>query len=257
MISDETLMAYADGELDPGERAKVEAEAAASPDIAARLAQHRRLAERLRETFDPVLEEPVPGRLATLVRQGGVAGIVDLAQARERRRRDVPTGWTGGLMAACLAAGLAVGVGLDRSAPRGAFAAHNGALVAAGPLAASLDQTLVAAQDTRAPIRIGFSIRSADGRYCRTFIDSQIDSAGLACRNGAAWRLQATASLEPATRTAAYRTAADSLPASVLEAAQDVAAGPPLDAAQEAAARARGWRAAKGASSRRSSAPSL
>jgi RNA polymerase sigma-70 factor, ECF subfamily len=61
--SDEILMAYADGELDEATRAEIDAAAAADPAVAAAIARHRQLRERLRAGFDRVLDEPVPRRL--------------------------------------------------------------------------------------------------------------------------------------------------------------------------------------------------
>ncbi|MFN3843995.1 MAG: zf-HC2 domain-containing protein, partial [Rehaibacterium terrae] len=61
-ISDERLMAYVDGELDAAQAAQVEAAIAADPALAAAVARQRRLRERLRAAFDPVLDQPVPER---------------------------------------------------------------------------------------------------------------------------------------------------------------------------------------------------
>ena len=58
------LQAYVDGRLPERRRAELEAYLVAHPDEAARLAGYRAQAERLREVFAPVLDEPVPQRLA-------------------------------------------------------------------------------------------------------------------------------------------------------------------------------------------------
>src|SRR5207253_696626 len=60
--SEETLMAYADGELDPAARAALEAAMAADPGLAQRVARHQALRARLRAALDPVLDEPLPQR---------------------------------------------------------------------------------------------------------------------------------------------------------------------------------------------------
>jgi len=58
------LQEYVDGRLPERRRAELEAYLAEHPDEAARLAVYRAQAGRLREVFAPVLDEPVPQRLA-------------------------------------------------------------------------------------------------------------------------------------------------------------------------------------------------
>jgi anti-sigma factor RsiW len=58
------LQAYVDGRLPERRRLELEAYLASRPDEAARLAAYRAQAGRLREVFAPVLDEPVPPRLA-------------------------------------------------------------------------------------------------------------------------------------------------------------------------------------------------
>jgi anti-sigma factor RsiW len=63
-ITEADLHAHIDGELASGRDAEVEAHLAATPDAADRLAAYRRNEDALRVRFDPILEEPVPDRLA-------------------------------------------------------------------------------------------------------------------------------------------------------------------------------------------------
>ena len=67
-FSEETLMAYADDELDAQTRGAVEAAMASDPEIAARVAQHKALRGELRVAFNNVLDEPIPQRLADAAR---------------------------------------------------------------------------------------------------------------------------------------------------------------------------------------------
>jgi len=67
-VTEQELQAYADGRLDEARRAAVEAWLAANPDEAERVADYRRLGGALRGAYDPVLEEPVPERLAHALR---------------------------------------------------------------------------------------------------------------------------------------------------------------------------------------------
>jgi anti-sigma factor RsiW len=62
-ITRDTLMAYADGQLDGAERTRVEAWLALNPDAAAELALMQRQNDAIRTLFAPAGAEPVPARL--------------------------------------------------------------------------------------------------------------------------------------------------------------------------------------------------
>jgi anti-sigma factor RsiW len=62
-VSEEELHAYVDGQLPEDRVAAVQAYLAAHPDAASRVAAWRWQATKIRERFDPVLDEPVPERL--------------------------------------------------------------------------------------------------------------------------------------------------------------------------------------------------
>ena len=63
-ISEQELHAYADDRLDAARRDKVEAWLANHPDMRQTVAEWRIQNEQLHRCFDPVLDEPVPTRLA-------------------------------------------------------------------------------------------------------------------------------------------------------------------------------------------------
>src|SRR5580658_10813680 len=89
-ISEETLMAFADGELDDSARAAVELAMREDPELSKRVARHRALRERLRAGFAGELSEPVPERLIAVLRQNPVAtasNVVDLKNARAAMAR--------------------------------------------------------------------------------------------------------------------------------------------------------------------------
>jgi anti-sigma factor RsiW len=67
-ISDEVLMAYADGEVDSKTRALVEEAIASDPQVARRIAEHKALRGKLRSSYDEVLDEPIPERLLAAAR---------------------------------------------------------------------------------------------------------------------------------------------------------------------------------------------
>ena len=59
-ISDEMLMAYADGEGDASARASVESAMREDAEIAERVAHHRAMREAMQGAFSTVIGEPVP-----------------------------------------------------------------------------------------------------------------------------------------------------------------------------------------------------
>src|SRR5688572_23324784 len=106
-MMDEKFFAWLDGELDSAEAAEMEKRVAADPDLARAAEEHRALGARLRSTFDPVAQAPVPAQLAEAVRPS--ATVADLSSWRERkqeRRSGLPQ-WAA--MAASLAVGLFAG----------------------------------------------------------------------------------------------------------------------------------------------------
>ena len=86
-INDADLQAYVDGRLPRERRAEVQAWLAAHPEDAERLESYRRIAEGLRDTYAPVLDEPLPSGLRRalrperLRRAARVAGWVILGAA--------------------------------------------------------------------------------------------------------------------------------------------------------------------------------
>jgi hypothetical protein len=245
--SEETLMAYVDGELDGPARVEVEAAMRANPDIAARVAREQALRKRIRLAFEQVVEEPVPERLAATARRASAPmrgnNVIPLRR-KESRKWSWPE-WSS------MAASLAVGVVLSLLFVRhsGPMTSRSGHLFASGALAQALSDQLASAQADIAatPVQIGVSFRDKSGNYCRTFTLRETGSlAGLACRSGDGWRLDAVARSEESTGASAarYRQAASSLPKPILESVEERMAGGPLDARAEAAAKASGWKTA-------------
>lgn len=93
-ITRDTLMAYADGQLDASERAEVETHLSLNPDAAAEVTQFQLQTDAIQTLFAPVGAEPVPARL----RPRRLA-----AERRQHRSRN--WGWAA-------AAVLLIGVGL-------------------------------------------------------------------------------------------------------------------------------------------------
>lgn len=243
-FSEETLSAYADGELDAATRAALEAALATDPQLAQRVARHRALRARVRDAFTPVLAEPVPERLLASVRGAAPAqrtGNVVPLERRPRARWSWPQ-W--GAMAASLIVGVLLGPLLLRpSAPQAPLETSGGRVLASGALASALSQQLASAQPAGAPVAIGVSFRARSGGYCRTFVLHEAQAlAGLACRFGTAWQVVTLAQSEtPGAAGGGYRQAGSALPPAVARTLDELIAGEPLDAAAEAAARERGW----------------
>jgi anti-sigma-K factor RskA len=239
MIEDELLIAYADGECDDADRARVEQALATDPDLRARLEQHRRLAARLSAHYGPVAEAPVPDRLTALLRKQE-ADVIDFAAARKAKetRRRLP-GWGGwGAIAASLAVGLFAGQ-LALPGRGGVVESRQGALIARGELAEALDVQLASAQPADGKVRIGISFRDQSGQYCRSFQMAAL--AGIGCRSADGWRLPITHSGHAAATGGGYQQAAsgDTL---VMEAATAMMRDAPLDAETERKVRDNGWR---------------
>jgi len=224
-ITDEMLAAYVDGELSESERLTVDSAVAGDPALQARLEKHRRLRARMGGAFAGVLEEPVPQQLLEAARPSNVVSLAG-------RRRPSPLPWM------AMAASLAVGVIAGSSIPRFQQPMIGSDLMAHGQLATALEKQLASNPGKDDAVRVGLTFRSADG-YCRTFSEKAL--AGLACREDSGWKVR-MAVAQKAGPAGDYRTAASETPPQVLEAAQDLMVGEPLDAKAEAAARAKGWR---------------
>jgi hypothetical protein len=247
-VSDEVLMAYADGEVDAETRAMVDAALRDDPEIRRRIAEHRALRTTLQGAFSAVLDEPVPQRLLDAVRgndAGSAGNVVDLGAARRsvgnvtaRPRNRLPLA-----MAASLLIGLALGYlgwhrsgGLTKPGP-------NGEVLAAVGLADVLSNQLSADRSAGRVAIAGLSFRAKTGNYCRTFsLVGSNASSGLACREGNDWAIKVLA--QPAQTvpgSSNFRQAASPDVPAVRMAVEESLDGEPLDQAGEIAARQRGW----------------
>ena len=228
-IDEAMLIALVDGELDEVTRRRVERAVAEDPALAQRVEDHRLLKMRLGSHYAPLAEAPIPAAMRAMLADS--AKVVPLASPSMAGRRN----WmTGVAIAASLVLGL--GIGHFSSAPSGPVAVRGNAMVAQGSLASALDTQLASAQDD-APVRIGISFRRKDGGWCRSFDGAAV--SGVACREDGEWRLKQA--IPGSAQTTEYRQASSSDPrvTATIDALID---GTPADAAQEAAAKASGWR---------------
>lgn len=250
-ISDETLMAYVDGELDPAAREEVELVMQGDPQLQVRVAQHRALRRQVQAAYAHELTEQVPEHLLAAAagarpRGAKVRSLNDGRASIERSPSSVSRRqWR---LAGAMAASVIVGAGLGylmwgRTASLLTLSA-GGELVAHGQLAQSLSQQLAAEQSRGSAVQIGVSFLAKSGEYCRTFaLAGAVSPSGLACRHGGEWQIQVLSQPLGADKVDAseYRTAGSAMSAPILKAVEAEISGEPLDQAGESAARRRGW----------------
>jgi hypothetical protein len=212
---DEMLMAYADNELSPRDRALLDARLSVDADLKARLQPFTATGSSLSAFFDQPLREPVPSRL-----------IEAITSIPAPRARSVPrvlvqreeAGWLetiGNLifprpqfasafgLAALLTVGGVAGWMLGRDGNVGndvpaLVALDNGELAASGALLVALETTPSRPMTAEAlghgvtPLQ---SFPSRDGSFCREYRaggEGGQTFAGVACRQaGGAWRIAA------------------------------------------------------------------
>ncbi len=236
-MSDETLMAFADGTLPHEEAARVADRVAGDPDLAERVSHLRLGLLAARDAFADVLDEPVPERLLATLRAGTPAtmrvipGSVPTATAAgitaAPARRRLPA--RGMAIAASVLIGLFGGWMLRGEGPSGP-----GAIGA--DLAAALDHQPSGADATA--IRLLATHALPDGGACRSFALQGM--LGLACRDAAGpWRIAALVARGGDGGSFTPASGEDPLLAEVLERR---GAAPAMDATTERAAIARGWR---------------
>lgn len=250
-VPDEEVFAFVDGELPPEAMARIEAAMATDPQLALRVETQRSLRRLLSgahagagrgsapRSTTSVAEPPPVSKPAEVIAFPGAqakkAKDKDKAKPREPKLpkpagaadRGLPV-WVG--LAACLIVGLAIGR-LAAPPPVTLSGADDPAPLAAGPLAQALNTQ--ASGQAATPVRISLSFKTASGVYCRAFQASgRSPLAGVACRDADAWRVRAVTPAAPGSVTSA----------AVLAVVGAMTAGPPLDPAGEAKAKAAGWK---------------
>lgn len=241
-IDDDILQAYVDGEIDAEAAAQVDAALAHDATLAVRVQRMREVNDRLRTTFDAVLDEAVPAHLSAML-QPRPATVTPIApRAGSTRRGASGRRWflPGAALAASVAL-LAVALWSWRSHDD-LVRMHGGQTFAAGALNHALDESLASEPDAQAPVAIGLSFRSAEGHICRTFVLRAAPArAGLACHEQTGWTLPVLSVMAP-SGSGDLRQAASSMPGAVQDAVDARLRGDVFNAQQERAARAAGWR---------------
>jgi hypothetical protein len=263
--NDDTLLAYLDGELDDAMCAAVEAACAAQPALAQRLDQLALSDERVRRSYQAVLEEPVPPSL--------IAAILNAPDPRERSasprpRRRLATerrtnwltrvwmGWGGqGSMVLASVALLALGTLFAltlRTSPEPGWALKAGEPLQDRSLLVALE-TVPSGREVEAAGRqfqVLASFEDTRGGFCREFNASDnstdaTDHLGVACRSGPGqWELVVLASENrPADPLhGGYRTASERQFEVVDSWRLAHTRGQPMASEQERSLIDRGWR---------------
>jgi hypothetical protein len=116
---------------------------------------------------------------------------------------------------------------------------RDGALLASGDLARTLSRALASEAGAPGGARIGETIWSMEGRFCRSFVlQARANLSGIACREGSDWRIVALDAGKPAANAENPAIAPP-----IRRALNAMQVGAALDAAAERAARAQDWRA--------------
>ncbi len=263
-LSDETLLAYADGALDASEAAEVARHLTEDEEARERLRQLEAGGRLASAAFAEDLNEPVPDHLVDLLlgdeekgeaAAGGSAEDADrdgkvLTFPPRRARQPAARPWALPLAASvALAIGLAGGIFGERITGGGGTQGTAG-LFAAGPVPA--ESTLHGALQSKASyeeLALGeervtplLSFRDRQGRYCREYqaVAGAEAVGGIACLEGETWLATAVVAFPNQAGgdiTTASGPAADLL-SKVLEQEID---GAPLDPQEENAAIEAGW----------------
>jgi anti-sigma factor RsiW len=251
---EETLMAYADGELDAAQRAEIAAVIERDPALAARVEKIRAVRAKVAGAFATVLRQPVPERLSQAA-GGGITFTTPVTAPSRGNVVQFPSRGTPAPRAPwharewlAMAASLVLGIVvtwqvLQKPEDPDFITASNGALVARGALAKALDEQLASQQDRAGAVVIGLSFEARGKSYCRTFTLRASATAGLACREGAEWQIPVTTAVE--IPTGEMQQVATPIPPAVMQAIETRIAGDTLDVQGEEAARAKGWGAKK------------
>ena len=230
-ISDEMLMAYADGELPSDAATDVRRAVDADPELQRRVEMFRRTRAESVAAFGPVIDEPVPDTLVAAIRRNAPA---DAAPQRSLFRFLVP--------AAALAAAAVVG--------------YVGGVLTAIPPAGSLPTAEIAAAVNGLPtgatatvaggaVTVAGSYATPDG-YCRILSIAASDGGwrAAACGNGGRWTMEMV--IADATAGGGYTPASGGVVETIDAFLDAEGAGGTLDAAAEAAAISGNWRPGSG-----------
>lgn len=250
-LSDETLLAYADGVLEPEEAATVERQLAEDPDAQARLEALRESGRLAQLAFPEPREDGKEDPLAKLLLGEEETAEPDPKVVAFPKGRDKLRGfsaWALPLAASlALAVGLAAGLAWDRVAGSGGT---SGNLLAAGPVASdsllhrALDGSASydALEDAKGSVTPLLSFRDARGHFCREYqaVDAGKAVAGLACKSDGSWLATAVVAFPDASGSD-YTTASGPAAELLSSLLQQEMQGEPLTPEEERQAIGNAW----------------
>ena len=260
-LTDETLMRYADGLLEPAEEERIARVAAQDPDARMRLVAFQATGRQLADLFDDFVRTPRPvPRWAA----GPVAPVADPVQRagadwKREARLLALAAWRGLAGSPLLAATLAliVGVGLgwllragDTSrieVASGLIESRGRQLIAQGALRQALEtmpsgnRALSPQENERISVRLSF--QNEAGAYCREYELNAGPSrhAGVACRTGESWSVAFQALVPPAPAAGSQIAPAGSSRSALDAATAALMIGDPLTRESEAQLLQKGW----------------
>jgi hypothetical protein len=277
-VTDEMLMAYADGALSPLARAKVEAFLQAHPEARRRIEIFRATGTPLSRLYGRPMAEPVPAYLKDFVlnhplrgetakTQTPKAGFARWFKGLQEETRlftaslvrwlETPAPAARWQFAAASAAFLALGLGVgaylhsDR-ASSDLVAFHDGRIYASGPLSDVLEKEL-SGRETRiaglrgeaVTMRASLTFKSKENTYCREYeVESPSDGrfVGLGCRGSdGKWALEVNLSASNAVK-GRIKTAGGADDTALDAIVDHMMDGDVFGKAQEAAAINSGWK---------------
>lgn len=261
-ISDEMLMAYADGELDGSASAAVEDYLANSPEAVERLRVFQATGRELSELFDQPMREPVPQRLIDAIKAPENIVAFDRAKRSERLKPFVtwPTALAASL-AFLAASGTAYWLTSQDHSPANNLAGveqANGERRAARALASVLETGLSGTpvdgvtDDKKITIEPIYTFATANQQYCRQYVITMQDATaygGVACKApDGVWRIEAHEAIDASRPSSAGRIApagGNAGQKSIEDAIDRLIEGDVLRPEAERAAMARSWKSAE------------
>ena len=204
-FSDETLMAFADGELDGETRIAVETAMTRDPAIAERIAQFTESRARAKAALGPLLDEPVPDalreRVAAMVEAGSAETAREAADedkgrvitfvARRAPRFALPLAASVALVVGAVA-GYVAAPSIDDRASELAVAGFDRPGIA-GALDTVASGVQTALGDAGDRLRAISTYRNSAGALCREFEVDHADRTtvvAVACRADRNWAVQ-------------------------------------------------------------------
>jgi hypothetical protein len=265
-LTDEILMAYADGVLDASTRAQIEALLQANPDAMARVQMFRATGVALGKLYSKPLKESIPAHLVDFVMNHGKEAV-SATPAKSRGRMQLggiknfvsQTLWdrliprsAGWQLAAASVAALGAGFGAGYFVRGGddsgsGLASFSHGQIFAGSALRNVLETKPSGQEARiaggtadaAVVRATVTFKTKTGQYCREYeVLAQAGGqfAGLACRlAGGAWVLDMHVPAPPKSTPAAGEKLVDPVVDRMIE-------GDAFGKEEEDAAISNGWR---------------